>query len=195
MLRKAELERKTKETDIRLSFCADGSGKSEIETGIGFLDHMLTLFAAHGRFDLTVDCDGDLDVDVHHSVEDIGIVLGQAIAKAIGSREGMTRYGTCFMPMDESLVLVSLDMGNRPFLVYDVPFTAETIGTMDTEMFEEFFRAVSQHAGITLHIKLMHGKNNHHIAEACFKAFARALSAACTIDPAIVGVMSTKGVL
>lgn len=195
MARRAELARTTKETDIRIAFDADGAGKSEIRTGVGFLDHMLTLFAAHGRFTLEVSCKGDLEVDVHHTVEDIGIVLGQAISQAAGTRAGMVRYGTCFIPMDETLVLASLDMGNRPFLVFDVPFTTERIGTMDTEMFVEFFRAISQHAGMTLHLKLMHGANNHHIAEACFKAFARALAEALRIDASIEGVMSTKGML
>jgi len=194
-LRKAEVERKTKETDIQLSLCLDGSGKQSISTGIGFLDHMLSLFSAHGRFDLDLVCKGDLNVDVHHTAEDVGIVLGRAISDALAGREGIKRYGSSFIPMDESLALAALDLSNRPFLHFDVPFTTDRIGEMDTEMFEEFFRAVAVNGGMTLHIKLFHGKNNHHIIEAVFKAFARALREAVTVDPTLSGVNSTKGVL
>jgi imidazoleglycerol-phosphate dehydratase len=172
----------------------DGEGNSTIDTGVGFLDHMLTLLAAHGRFDLEVSCKGDLQVDVHHTVEDVGIVLGKAMAEALGQRTSIRRYGSCIIPMDEALALVSMDMGMRAFLAYDVPFSTDRVGEMDTEMFEEFFRALSQQAGITLHIKLMYGKNNHHIAEAVFKAFARALREATSIDETIKGVLSSKGV-
>jgi len=194
-LRKAEVERKTKETDIQLSLCLDGSGKQSISTGIGFLDHMLSLFSAHGRFDLDLVCKGDLNVDVHHTAEDVGIVLGRAISDALAGREGIKRYGSSLIPMDESLALAALDLSNRPFLHFDVPFTTDRIGEMDTEMFEEFFRAVAVNGGMTLHIKLFHGKNNHHIIEAVFKAFARALREAVTVDPTLSGVNSTKGVL
>lgn len=194
-MRKAEVARKTKETDISLSLCLDGSGKQTISTGIGFLDHMLSLFSAHGRFDLDLTSKGDLNVDVHHTAEDAGIVLGKAISDALAGREGIKRYGSAIIPMDESLALVALDLSNRPFLHFDVPFTTDRIGEMDTEMFEEFFRAVAVNGGMTLHVKLFHGKNNHHIIEAVFKAFARALKEAVTIDPALSGVNSTKGML
>jgi imidazoleglycerol-phosphate dehydratase len=194
-MRNARIERKTKETDIRLSLDLDGSGKYDIKTGIGFLDHMLCLFSGHGRFDLELTCSGDLEVDVHHTVEDIGIVLGKAISEALGRRESIRRFGSAVIPMDEALAQVAIDLSNRPFLYYDVPFTADRVGVMDTEMFEEFFRALSANAGMTLHIKLIHGKNNHHIIEAVFKAFARSLREAVTTDPSIQGVSSTKGVL
>lgn len=194
-MRKADMERKTKETDIRLSLNLDGEGRQSISSGIGFLDHMLCLFSGHGRFDLELTCKGDLNVDVHHTAEDIGIVLGKALSEALGKREGIKRFGSSIIPMDESLAMVALDLSNRPFLHFEVPFSTNRIGEMDTEMFEEFFRAVSVHGGITLHIKLFHGKNNHHIIEAVFKAFARALRDALTVDPALSGVNSTKGVL
>lgn len=194
-MRKADLVRNTKETEISLSIDLDGTGQNTIQTGIGFLDHMLTLFSGHGRFDLSLSCKGDLFVDVHHTAEDIGIVLGKAISEALGKRESIKRFGNSMVPMDESLALVSLDLSNRPYLYFEVPFTNTKVGEMDTEMFEEFFRALSVHAGMTLHIKLFHGKNNHHIIEAVFKAFARALREAVTVDPAIQGVLSTKGSL
>lgn len=194
-MRNTELQRKTKETDISLKLNLDGSGKNSVSTGIGFLDHMLCLFAGHGRFDLELECKGDLHVDSHHSAEDIGIVLGKAISDALGKRESIKRFGNSMVPMDESLALVSLDLSNRPYLYFEVPFTNAKVGEMDTEMFEEFFRALSVNAGMTLHIKLFHGKNNHHIIEAVFKAFARALREAVTIDPSIQGVLSTKGSL
>lgn len=194
-MRVAELTRKTKETDISLTLNLDGQGINEISTGIGFLDHMLTLFSVHGRFDLKLSCKGDLHVDSHHTVEDIGIVLGKAIAEALGTRESIARYGSSLLPMDESLAMVALDLSNRPFIYFDVPVSASKVGELDSEMLEEFFRAVSVNAGMTLHIKLMHGKNNHHIIEAVFKAFARALKEAVKIDPEIKGVLSSKGSL
>ena len=194
-MRRAQLERKTKETEISLMLDLDSEGQSNISTGIGFFDHMLCLFSGHGRFILDLSCKGDLEVDSHHTVEDIGIVLGKAINEALGSREGIKRYGNSMVPMDEALALVSMDLSNRPYLYYDIPFSAPKVGDMETEMFEEFFRAVSSNARMTLHIKLIHGKNNHHIIEAVFKAFARALREAVTIDPEIKGVLSTKGSL
>lgn len=194
-MRTAELVRNTKETQISLSLNLDGTGQNSINTGIGFLDHMLTLFSGHGRFDLTLTCKGDLHVDVHHTVEDIGIVLGKAISEALGTRESIKRYGNSMVPMDEALALVSLDLSNRPYLYFEVPFLSSKTGELDTEMYEEFFRALSVNAGMTLHVKLFHGKNNHHIIEAVFKAFARALREAATIDPSIQGVLSTKGLL
>ncbi len=195
MSRSADIKRKTNETDIRLTLSLDGTGKGNIRTGIGFFDHMLTLFAGHGGFDLLLECDGDLHVDVHHSVEDVGIVLGGAIKEALGGREGIRRYGYAVIPMDEALAEVALDLSNRPYLHFDVPFQSRQIGTMDTEMFEEFFRAVCVHGGITLHAILRHGKNDHHRIEAVFKAFGRALKQAASIDPDVKGVPSTKGVL
>lgn len=195
MLRKAEVARKTRETDIWLSLNLDGEGKSLVSSGVGFMDHMLCLFSAHGRFDLELRCSGDLDVDTHHTVEDIGIVLGKAISEALGGRESIKRYGSALIPMDESLAQVALDLSNRPYLYYDVPFSTPKVGGMETEMFEEFFRALAVNAGMTLHISILHGKNNHHMIEAVFKAFARALKEAVAIDQAIKGVNSTKGVL
>ncbi len=194
-MRCAELVRKTKETEISLKLNLDGNGENTISTGLGFLDHMLCLFSGHGRFDLKLECKGDLFVDGHHTAEDIGIVLGKAISDALGKRESIKRFGTSFVPMDESLAMVSLDLSNRPFLHFEVPFTTNKVGEMETEMFEEFFRALAVNSGMTLHIKLMHGKNNHHIIEAVFKAFAKALKEAVTIDSSIRGVLSTKGLL
>ena len=194
-MRRAQLERKTNETEISLMIDLDAHGQSSISTGIGFLDHMLCLFSGHGQFNLNILCKGDLEVDSHHTVEDIGIVLGKAIKEALGSREGIKRFGNSVIPMDEALALVSLDLSNMPYLCYDVLFSTDKVGEMETEMFEEFFRALSTNAGMTLHIKLIHGKNNHHIIEAVFKAFARALREAVTIDPNIKGVLSTKGSL
>ncbi len=195
LLRRADIARKTKETDIRLALDLDGDGRNTIASGIGFLDHMLCLFSGHGRFDLELKCSGDLDVDTHHTVEDIGIVLGKAISEALGSRESIKRYGSALIPMDESLAQVSLDLSNRPYLYFDIPFSNPQVGGMDTEMFEEFFRALAVNAGMTLHISILHGKNNHHMIEAAFKAFARALREAVTLDPSIKGVNSTKGML
>ncbi|NJD04217.1 MAG: imidazoleglycerol-phosphate dehydratase HisB [Ruminiclostridium sp.] len=195
MTRSSEISRKTNETDIKLKFTADGSGISDINTGIGFLDHMLILFAKHGLFDLEINAAGDLNVDAHHTVEDIGIVLGQAIKEAVGDKKSIRRYGAIHVPMDESLALVALDLGGRPFLVFDAVFAGEKAGDMEAELFEEFFRAVAFNAGMNLHIKVYYGCNNHHIVEAIFKAFGRALDEATRVDGRIVGVMSTKGVL
>jgi len=195
VVRYAELARKTKETEISLKINLDGKGENTISTGVGFLDHMLCLFSGHGHFDLSLECKGDLSVDSHHTVEDIGIVLGKSISEALGKRESVKRYGTSFVPMDESLAMVSLDLSNRPFLHFEVPFSTDRIGDMETEMFEEFFRALAVNGGMTLHVKLIHGKNNHHMIEAVFKAFARALKEAVSIDSSIQGVPSTKGLL
>lgn len=194
-MRTGKIFRETKETKIEIEINLDGEGKSEIKTGIGFFDHMLNLFAAHGQFDLRVDCAGDLEVDGHHSVEDIGISLGAAIKNALGDKRGISRYGTFFLPMDESLALVSLDISGRPFLVFDAGELAPTVGTFDTELTEEFFRALAFNAGLTLHIKILYGKNSHHKIEAIFKALGHALRIAVTHDEKIKGVPSTKGLL
>lgn len=195
MSRLAGVARKTAETDIQISLELDGSGSSSINSGIGFFDHMLVLFSKHGLFDLKVACDGDLAVDGHHTIEDIGIALGQAFTKAIGNKQGIKRYGTAFVPMDEALAMVSLDISGRPYLVYDVVTPAPSIGNYDCELTEEFLRALTIHAGLTLHVKLLSGKNSHHIVEAIFKALGRALDDATRMDERIVGVMSTKGIL
>lgn len=195
MNRESEVARKTSETDIRVKLNIDGTGMSKIETGVGFFGHMLSLLAKHALMDLEVYCSGDLEVDTHHSIEDVGIVFGQAISEALGEKKSIRRYGTAFVPMDEALAMVSLDLSSRPFLHYDVAFTGSKAGDMETEMVEEFFRAVSVHGGITLHIRLMYGKNNHHIAEAIFKAFGQALRQAVETDERISGVLSTKGML
>ncbi|MCX8129188.1 MAG: imidazoleglycerol-phosphate dehydratase HisB [Clostridia bacterium] len=195
MGRIAEVGRKTGETDIVLSLNIDGRGKTDIGTGVGFLDHMLNLFARHGLFDLNVKAAGDLYVDAHHTVEDVGIVLGQALKEALGDKKSIKRYGTVFVPMDESLAMVSIDLGGRPFLVFDAQFTQDKVGDMDTELVEEFFRAVAFNAGLNLHIKVLYGSNNHHMIEAVYKAFGRALDEATKVDERIEGVMSTKGVI
>jgi len=195
MNRQSSISRKTGETDITLSFCLDGTGNSELNTGIGFLDHMIALFAKHGLFDITVKAEGDLYVDEHHTAEDIGIALGLAIKEALADKKSIKRYGTSFVPMDEALAMVSMDLSGRPFLVFDADFTSDRVGTMSTQMVEEFFRAVAFNAGMTLHIKALYGKNDHHIIEAIFKAFGRALDEASRIDDRITGVMSTKGSL
>ncbi|MGL1932000.1 MAG: imidazoleglycerol-phosphate dehydratase HisB [Desulfotalea sp.] len=193
-LRKATIIRKTNETDIRLEINLDGSGQHLIDTGVPFLNHMLTLFAVHGSFDLSLKADGDIDIDDHHTTEDIGIVLGQAIAQALGDKGGISRYSHVYLPMDEALVRVVMDLSNRPFLQYDVPVIEQKLGTFDSCMVKEFFRAVSQLAGITLHIDMIHGENGHHIIEAVFKGFGRALSQA--IQPIDSGkVLSSKGCL
>ena len=193
--RSATIDRKTAETDIQLNFNVDGSGSSKLNTGIGFFDHMLTHIAKHGFFDLDVACKGDLEVDCHHTIEDIGIVFGKAIREAIGDKAGIKRYGSCTLPMDETLVLCALDLSGRPYLNFDVDLTVQRLGTMDTEMVREFFMAVAVHAGMNLHIKLLDGINNHHIVEAVFKAFGNALDQATQIDPRIIGTRSTKGML
>ncbi len=193
--RKAHVNRKTKETDIRLFLNLDGSGQAQIHTGIGFFDHMLDGFARHGLFDLQVTAEGDLIVDTHHTIEDTGIVLGMAIGRAVGDKKGMKRYGSCILPMDETLALCAIDLCGRPYLSFEADFPTEKIGYMDTEMVREFFYAVSYSAGMNLHMKILSGGNSHHMAEALFKAFARALDQATIIDPRIVDVLSTKGSL
>ena len=193
--RKAKIERKTKETDILVEINIDGSGKSDISTGIPFLDHMLDLFARHGLFDLTVKAVGDLEIDAHHTMEDIGIVLGDAISKAIGDKAGIKRYGWSLLPMDETLALVSLDLSGRPYLVYDLIPPAARINDIDTRLFHEFFQALSVKAGMNLHIQLMKGEEVHHVFEGVFKAFAKSLDQATLFDERISGVLSTKGTL
>lgn len=195
MSRSAELSRKTAETDIFIKLDIDGSGNSTIATGIGFLDHMLILFSKHGLLDLEVKACGDLQVDAHHTVEDIGIVLGQTLKEALGDKKSIKRYGTSQVPMDEALAMVSLDFGGRPYLVCNASYTNERVGDMDTELVEEFFRAVSTNAGLNVHINVLYGSNNHHIVEAVFKAFGRALDEATRKDDRIEGVMSTKGIM
>ncbi len=193
--RTAVINRKTKETDIGMEFAVDGSGKSQIETGIGFLNHMLESFARHGFFDLRLNVKGDLYVDAHHTVEDTGIVLGQAIKSALGDKQGIKRYGSFLLPMDETLVLCAIDLSGRPYFVYNLQFASERVGYMETELVKEFFYAVSYSAGMNLHIKLLNGGNDHHIIEAAFKAFAKALDEACSVDNRIQGVLSTKGTI
>lgn len=195
MNRNVTVERKTKETDIVISLNLDGIGKSEISTGIGFFDHMLEGFSKHGFFDLTCKINGDLNVDGHHTVEDAGIVLGNAIKQAIGDKKGMTRYGYFILPMDDALALCAIDLGGRPYLDFECTFTTEKVGDMDTELVREFFYAVSYSAGMNLHIKMLSGVNNHHMIEAIFKAFAKALDQATSMDARIADVLSTKGSL
>lgn len=195
-MRDAIIERKTSETDIKLSLDLDGKGAGVIDTGVGFLDHMLTLFAKHGRFDLNVKCVGDTDVDFHHSVEDIGIALGKAFAQALGDKAGICRYGDIILPMDEALILAAIDISGRDFLNFDVEFTADKIGDFDTELVEEFWYGFVRNSGMTLHFKELNGINNHHIAEGCFKAAGRAIRKAVSVDPQLAGeIPSTKGVL
>ena len=194
-MRQATVERNTKETKIKLTFNVDGTGICKSETGVGFFDHMLDGFARHGLFDLDVKVDGDLFVDCHHTIEDTGIVLGNAIKEAVGDKKGIKRYGSCILPMDEALVLCAIDLSGRPYYVSDAVFTAEKCGDMDLEMVKEFFYAVSYSAGINLHFKVLSGSNNHHIVEAMFKAFAKALDSATMFDERIVGVLSTKETL
>ena len=195
MERTAAVTRTTKETDIAVTLNLDGSGKAEISTGIGFFDHMLNGFARHGLFDLNCQVKGDLEVDCHHTIEDTGIVLGQAIRKAVGDKKGIVRYGTCILPMDESLVLCSLDLSGRPYYVSDVEFPTERVGEMDTQMVKEFFYAVPYSAAMNLHFKMLSGGNSHHMIEGMFKAFAKALDMAAAHDPRITDVLSTKGSL
>ena len=195
-MRKAEIARKTNETDIKLTLELDGTGKSEISTGCGFLDHMLTLFARHGRFDMSVSCKGDTYVDYHHTVEDIGIVLGDAFRKALGDMRGIVRYGSMILPMDEALIMTAADISGRPHLSYGLEIPAQRVGDFDTELTEEFFLGFVRHAGVTLHIKQLAGTNSHHIIEGAFKSAARSLAAAVKIEEAYKNeIPSTKGVL
>jgi imidazoleglycerol-phosphate dehydratase len=195
-MRRAEVTRKTKETQVRAAVNLDGEGRAKVSTGIGFLDHMLEQLARHSLIDLEVEAKGDLHIDFHHTTEDTGIVIGQAVAEALGSRAGIQRYGDALIPMDETLTRVALDASNRPYLIWKVAFTKPKLGEMDTELFREWFHAFAQAAGLTLHIENLYGENNHHIVESCFKGLARALRAAVTIDPRKPdAVPSTKGVL
>jgi imidazoleglycerol-phosphate dehydratase len=196
MMRSASVSRRTAETDVAVSIALDGTGKAEISTGVGFLDHMLELFARHGLFDLTVKVTGDLHVDQHHTVEDTGIALGQAILEALGDKKGITRYADIHMPMDETLTRIALDISGRPFLVFNATFPTEKIGVFDTELVREFFQAFAINAGLTLHVETLYGLNSHHIAESCFKGLARTLRRAVAVDPREEGrVPSTKGTL
>ena len=195
-MRTAEISRKTAETDVYVSLCLDGSGNSEISTGVGFLDHMLTLFAKHGRFDLVVNCKGDVDVDDHHSVEDIAIVLGQAFKNALGDMRGICRYGDIILPMDETLILCAIDISGRSFLGYGLDIPTEKVGTFDTELTEEFFSGFVRNLPMSLHIKQLAGTNSHHIIEGTFKAFGRTLAKAVKIDEEFADeIPSTKGIL
>ena len=194
-MRQAQIQRSTNETNINISINLDGEGVTNINTGIGFFDHMLTLFASHGRFDLDVECDGDIEVDGHHSVEDIGIALGTAIKNALGDKRGINRYGTFYLPMDETLAFVSLDISGRPYLVYYADEMAPMIGNYDTELTEEFLRAFAFNAEITLHVNVLYGRNSHHKVEAIFKALGHALRIAAEYDPRMNDIPSTKGVL
>ena len=195
-MREAEIIRRTAETDIRLKLTLDGTGRSEIDTGCGFLNHMLTLFAKHGRFDLVVKCVGDTDVDDHHSVEDIGICLGQAFSEALGDMGGIQRYGSTILPMDEALLLTAVDISGRAHLSYDVDIPTQKIGSFDTELVKEFWLGFVRKANVTLHIRKMAGENSHHIVEGMFKSAARTFRAACAIDPTLNGeIPSTKGML
>ncbi len=192
-MRRAKIERRTKETDIVVAVTIEGSGKSAIHTSIPFLDHMLELFAQHGLFDITLNAKGDVEIDYHHTVEDVGICLGECIKKALGDGKGIRRYGEATVPMDEALSSVVIDICNRPQLVFNTPLAAGKVGEFDVELVKEFFNAFTQRSGIALHINVTYGDNAHHIIEAIFKAFGRALDVASTIDPRITGVMSTKG--
>ncbi|GAB3790996.1 imidazoleglycerol-phosphate dehydratase HisB [Virgibacillus kimchii] len=194
-MRNASVKRETKETNINLRVDIDGDGRSNIKTGIGFFDHMLTLMAKHGLLDLDVNCDGDLEVDQHHSVEDIGIAFGQAFDQALGNKEGMTRYATITTPMDEALSTISLDISGRSYLVFQVEGLKDKVGTFDTELVEEFFIAFTRHAGVTLHVNLQYGRNTHHIIESIFKGFGRAIDLASQKNDRIKGIPSTKGTL
>lgn len=189
------VSRTTTETDIKINFSLDGNGSSALNTGVPFLDHMLTLWTKHGMFNLEITAQGDTDIDDHHTVEDIGICLGQAINQALGDKAGITRYGTSFVPMDEALAMVVVDLSGRAFLSFDALMPAPKVGNFDTELVEEFLRALANHANMTLHVRLLQGKNTHHIIEAIFKGLGRALKDAIAIDPRIDGIMSTKGQL
>ena len=195
-MREARVARRTAETEITARVALDGQGHSDIATGVGFLDHMLDQVARHGLFDIELSAKGDLHVDAHHTVEDCGIVLGQAVSQALGSRAGIARYGAALLPMDEALTRVALDLSNRPYLVWRVTFTRDKLGDLDTELFREWFQAFAQHAGMTLHVENLYGENNHHIVETCYKGLARALREAVAIDPRKAdAVPSTKGAL
>lgn len=195
-MRKATIHRQTSETDISVELCLDGTGRYDNKTGIGFFDHMLDQLARHAMLDMTVRCTGDLHIDDHHSVEDVGIALGQALAKAVGDKSGINRYGACLLPMDDALVRAALDVSGRPFLIWHVDMPTAKIGSFDTELVREFFQAFSNHSGLTLHVDKLHGLNSHHIAEAAFKAVARALRIALEPDPRAAGAIpSTKGTL
>ena len=194
--RRAEITRETSETAITVALDLDGSGRAQVDTGIGFLDHMLTALARHSMIDMTIKAAGDLHIDFHHTAEDVGIVLGQALRKALADKRGIRRYGAALLPMDEALAECAIDISGRPFLAWSVPFARDKVGAMDTELFEEFFRALAFNAGVTMHMTLKAGTNAHHVAEACFKAAARALRQAVEPDPRAAGaVPSTKGVL
>ena len=194
-IRQATVKRKTSETDIDLFIRIDGSGDAQVDTGIGFFDHMLKSFAKHGMFDLKLNVTGDLIVDCHHTVEDVGIVLGEAIKKALGDKKSIRRYGDIILPMDEALILCAIDLSGRPYLVFDATFSSDMVGYFDTQMVKEFFYAISYSAGMNLHIREMSGENDHHIIEGMFKAFAKALDEACSKDARIKSVLSTKGSL
>lgn len=194
-MRKCEINRQTKETNINCTLDIDGIGDNTIDTGIGFFDHMLTHISRHGFFDLTISCQGDTHIDSHHTIEDVGIVIGQSIVQSIGDKKGVKRYGSAIVPMDETLVMCAIDLSGRCYLNFDAQFTVPKLGEFDTEMVEEFFRAIAENGKMNLHIKVLNGKNNHHIAEGIFKAFGRALDEATTIDPRIKDVLSTKGTL
>lgn len=194
-MRNAKIERKTLETQVEMEINLDGTGNASIFTGVGFLDHMLTLFAKHSFVDLQVKATGDLEVDSHHTIEDCGIVLGQTIKEALGNKEGIHRYGSCLLPMDEALAQVVIDFSGRPFLAWKADIPRVILGNMETEMVEEFFRAVAMESGLTLHVRILEGKNTHHMVEAIFKAFARAFAQAVAIDSRVQGVMSSKGSL
>ena len=195
-MRRAKIERSTRETSIRAAVDLDGTGAARVATGIGFLDHMLEQLARHGLIDIELEAKGDLHIDQHHTVEDTGIVLGQAVAKALGDRAGIRRYGAALIPMDEALTRVALDASNRPYLVWKVAFERPSIGGIDSELFQEWFRAFAQNAGLTLHVETLYGQNHHHIIESCFKGLARALRQAVELDPRASGaVPSTKGSL
>lgn len=195
-MRTAGISRKTAETDITLSLCLEGTGKGDIQTGCGFLDHMLTLFARHGRFDLKVHCQGDTWVDDHHTVEDVGICLGDAFAQSLGELRGVNRYGSTLLPMDEALILTAVDLSGRSLLCYDLNIPTQKVGTFDTQLTEEFFMAFARRAGLTLHVRQLAGQNSHHIIEGAFKSLGRSLRQAVAIDPEFAGeIPSTKGVL
>jgi imidazoleglycerol-phosphate dehydratase len=195
MTRQATISRKTNETDIVLTLNLDGSGRAEVQTGVGFFDHMLVLFAKHGLFDLDLKAKGDLEVDAHHTIEDVGLALGQALREALGDKAGLCRYGWCLLPMDDALARIALDCGGRPYLAYETPEEAGPIGNFPFQLLEEFLRAFSVQGGLNLHVTLLDGRDSHHMAEAVFKGLARALDQATRIDPRVVGVPSTKGTL